>query len=85
MVEAGGLPRPSLRQHTSVSPWFAGARLQQGIHLLSLQPAHLAEAGEGTARACSVLLALPTIRLGKNTACPRVATAKIPAARLKSS
>jgi len=59
--------------------------LEQGLGLLSLQPAQLAEGGEGTARACSILRALPTIRLGKNTACPRVATAKIPAARLKSS
>jgi len=39
--------------------------LEQGLGLLSLQPAQLAEGGEGTARACSILRALPTIRLGK--------------------
>jgi hypothetical protein len=60
------------------------------LDLLSLQPAQLAEVGEGMARACSVLCAFATIRLAKfisekKLSSPRVPEEKIPAARLKSS
>jgi hypothetical protein len=65
---------------------FAAAQFGGGLGLMSLQACATRRRRKRRGGAGVFGLArFPTIIFEKNAACPRVATAKIPAARLKSS